>query len=169
MKSPNALRFVIAVAVALAGLGLAAMGRPAVVTLALRGEGDAIIGRWPMAAGEELELGFVHSSEHVRVLSVFRVGRGELHARETWFEGLGPGLPLDGVPSDAGGLVSEQPMALTRLTLRVGPDTGHWLKVSGESIDLSARVPPGRRSVAYTIEVEPSSPLCAYLRLCRRG
>lgn len=169
MQSPRKLPFLIASALALAVLGSLAAGPPPVVIVTLRGEGDAIVAQWPMAAGEELQLGFIHSSEHVRVSSVFRAGRGELHARETWFEGLGPGLPLDGVPADTGGLVSQQAMALTRLTVRVGPDTGHWLNVSGQSIDLSATVPPGRRPVAYTIEVESPSLLCAYFRLCRRG
>src|SRR5690554_2551371 len=105
MASPRKIPFqiaLIAAAVVLAGLGLSAAGRPPVATLTLRGEGGAVIERWPVAADEELELGFVHSSEHVRVWSVFQVGRGELHARKTWFEGLGPGLPLDEVPSDAG-------------------------------------------------------------------
>lgn len=122
------------------------------------GEGGGLVAQWSMAPHDRLEIGFVHSSEHVRVSSVFEVREGELHAVETRMEGFGPGLPWDGIPAQDGPLLSRQPLALTYLALRAGPATGHSLRIGDEHIDLSALVPPDKRSATFLLELEPHCP-----------
>jgi hypothetical protein len=131
----------------------AAAGRAAEPQLVLEvGAGPELrpVHRERVAPGQTLSLSYVHSSEHVPVVGVFRIeADGALAILETAFGGFGPGLPSPG-PGDRwrirdGLIVVEHQARLPELRLRLVPSTHHRLVTPGGAVlDLSALANPVR-------------------------
>ncbi|MEW6048140.1 MAG: DUF1850 domain-containing protein [Bacillota bacterium] len=140
-------------AAAALAFGLSRGSEPLVLTVT--DEAGRSILAVPVRQGERVELGFTHSSERVRVVSVFQVEGQRLRVVETRMEGFGPGLPADA--GLAGGvLVSSQRPAYEEIVLRVSPFSAHWLAAGGWRLDLSAAVPEGHASFAYSLRLKRS-------------
>lgn len=109
--------------------------------------------------GQTLTLSYVHSSEHVPVVGVFRIeADGSLAVLETAFGGFGPGLPSprpgDRWRTREGLIVVEHEVSLPELRLRLVPSTHHRLVTPGGIVlDLTTlpnpvlvrATPPARR------------------------
>lgn len=155
---------VLAVAALLAGAVGAAAGRPVTLLTVIGERGETVLAA-ALREDDRVGLGFVHSSEGVRVASWFRPAGGRLQAVQTEMEGFGPGLDGAGarlaasVPGGRGAdggeprLVVQDGPEMTALDLRVGPTTGHWVAVGEKRADLSARVPEGRASYRFSLQV----------------
>lgn len=144
---------------ALLAAGPASAGTPAPWLFALAVEDAAtarVLHREVVRAGSDLVLEYVHSSEHVRVRGVLRVGAdGSLSVVETSFAGFGPGLP-ELVPGDEWrieeGMIVHRPppQPMDELRVRVAPRTRHRLHMpSGARLDLSALMGPGGTVVVH--------------------
>lgn len=154
----------LAVAALLAGAVGVAAGRPVTLLTVVGERGETVLAA-ALRRDERVGLGFVHSSEGVRVASWFRAAGGRLQAVQTEMEGFGPGLdgasarlaaPLPGSGDADGGeprLVLEDGPEMMALDLRVGRTTGHWVAVGEQRADLSARVPEGRTSYRFSLRV----------------
>lgn len=130
----------------------AALGAAPGASLRVTGEDGEVVLDVAVRPGDLVRLSFVHSSEHVRVVSVFRVEGAALVSVETRMEGFGPGLPAAAAAS--GTLVSRERTIHARIPLLVGPGTGHGLAVSDRHLDLSSRVPAGRTAHRFTVTVQ---------------
>jgi hypothetical protein len=100
----------------------------------------------PVAAGAEVVLHYVHSSEGVPVRGTLRVEPDHsLRVVETAFAGPGPGLPTRGPIGRRDGLfVHHGQVPLGELRLRIVPRTRHRLVLpSGRALDLSAAMGDG--------------------------
>jgi hypothetical protein len=103
-----------------------------------------VLHRERVRAGDTFVLSYIHSSEHVPVRGVFRIGPdGALTVIETSFGGFGPGLP-ELRPGDDwtirdGMIVARQPTpGLDELSVLVLPITRHRVVTpGGVSLDLS--------------------------------
>ncbi len=148
----------------LAGAAILAVWRPVTVVTVVGEKGETVLAT-ALHGDERVGLGFVHSSEGVRVASWFRAAGERLQAVQTEMEGFGPGLdgasarlaaPLPGGGEADGGeprLVLRDGPEVAALELRVGPTTGHWVAAGEQRADLSARVPEGRTSYRFSVRV----------------
>jgi hypothetical protein len=131
----------------------AALGAAPGTSLRVTGEDGEVVLDVAVRPGDLVRLSFVHSSEHVRVVSVFRVEGAALVSVETRMEGFGPGLPAAAAAA-SGTLVSRERTVHARIPLLVGPGTGHGLAVGDRHLDLSSRVPAGRTAHRFTVTVQ---------------
>lgn len=138
--------FIVAAALLPAVVGLAA--EPELLLEVQAGPESRTVHRERVMPGQTLALSYVHSSEHVPVVGVFRIeADGSLAVVETAFGGFGPGLPSPG-PGDRwrirqGLIVVDHQVRLPELRLRLVPFTYHRLVTpGGTSLDLSALANP---------------------------
>jgi hypothetical protein len=152
--SPGSLRLLAGSGLAAAALVAAAAGPaawpvvPAVRHLVVEDAATGrVLHREPVRPGDTFALAYVHSSEHVPVRGVFRVGPdGSFTVVETAFGGFGPGLPElrpgdDWLIRDGMIVARGSDVRMQELALRVSPITHHRLTTpGGVGLDLSDRL-----------------------------